>query len=172
MVPEQAPDRPLGLLNAVQSAVGIAAFAIAIVAVVFGGDGSVPGWLGLIVTIGVGIISAFAVRWYRRRPIEVGNWKSYQDTVLVRFAISAETAAIGAVMTFVGDSVWPAVVGGVFAIINLALAPASADDYLRHQLIYVEENTEVPEEKWGEADPEAVTPWEQLEEGHGHGLSH
>jgi hypothetical protein len=90
----------------------------------------------------------------------------------VRFLIAADTAVVGAVMTFVGASVWPAVVGGMISIINLALAPVSEDDYIRHQIIYIEDNVEVPEEKWGEADPKAVTPWEDLEEGHGHGLSH
>ena len=162
----------MATLNAIQSATGVAAFVITVVAVIFGGDGSVPGWLGLIVTVGAAVIAGFSVRWYRRRPVEVGAWESYRQTAVVRFAIAIDPAIIGALMTFVGDSAWPAVVGGISSIMNLALAPVSDDDYQRHQIVYIEGAQIVAEEKWGEADPESVTPWEDLEEGHGHGLSH
>jgi len=172
VIPQQAPERPIATLNALQSAAGVAAFVIAVVAVIFGGDGSVPGWLGLIVTVLAGIIAAFSVRWYRNRPIEIGDWKTYQQTTIVRFAIAIDPAVIGAVLTFVGDSPWPAVVGGILSIVGLALAPVSNDDYIRHQIIYIDENVEVPAEKWGTADPDAVPPWDILEEGHGHGMQH
>jgi hypothetical protein len=168
MIPQQAPERPLAVLVALQTVAGIAAFVMALVAALFGGGGSVPTWLGLIVTVGVGVLSAFSVRWFRRRPIPVGAFDAYRQTALVRFLIAIDPAVVGTIMSFAGESVWPAVVGAMIAVITLALAPASAEDYVRHQIISIEEAQQVPEEEWGIADPNAVPPWDQLEEGHGH----
>ena len=172
VIPQPAPDKPLALLVRLQPVIGGAAFLMAVAAVVAGGDGSVPTWLGLVVTIGVGLIAGFAVRWYRRRPIAIGDFDEYRKTVLVRAAISIDPAVAGTVMAFVGDSVWPAVIGAMISIVNVAMAPVSEDDYERHQIISIEEAQEVPEDEWGTADPKAVAPWDQLEEGHGHGMQH
>ena len=172
VIAQPAPEKPIAVLSAVQSGVGFAALVITVLAVVLGGDGSVPTWLGLIVVALVSVIAVFSVRWYHRRPIRVGDFHNYQGTAIVRLAIAADPAVVGAVMTFVTPSVWPAVVGFAATIASLALAPVSAGDYERHQKIFIEENAEVPAEVWNTADPSKVAPWDQLEEGHGHGMSH
>ena len=160
----------MATLTALHKATGIAALVIAVVAVIFGGEGSVPTWLGLIVTVGVGMVAAFSARWYRRRPIDVGDFATYRQTIIVRWAIAIDSTVVGAVMSFVGESPWPAVVGGMITIVVLALAQVSEEDYMRHQIISIEGAQEVAEEEWGAADPQAVPPWDQLEEGHGHGM--
>ena len=170
MNPQQAPDRALATLVKLQAAAGALAFVVAAAGVFLAGDDGVPTWLGLLVVGGVGVISGFSVRWYRQRPIEVGRFDAYRQTALVRILIALDVSVIGAVMSLVGESTWPAVVGGMTSIVLLALAPVSDEDYERHQTAFIEQSEPPPEEVWNTADPEEVPPWDQLEEGHGHGM--
>ncbi|MEE8331771.1 MAG: hypothetical protein V3R84_08355 [Acidimicrobiia bacterium] len=170
MIPETAPDRPLTTLLRLQAGAGVIAFAAAVAGVFLAGNDGSPTWLGLIIVVGVGFISTFAVRWYRQRPIEVGHFDVYRQTVVVRLLIALAASVVGAVMSIVGESPWPAVVGGMTSIMALALAPVSAEDYDRHQRIFIEQSEPPPEEVWNTADPDAAAPWDVLEEGHGHGM--
>ena len=135
-------------------------------------SGGIPAWVAVAPVVIVAIIALLAVRYWRRRPIQPGDWESYAQTARLRIALALTPAVTGLIFAQLAAEGWIATVGSVFSLAALAIAPTSEADYERHQALYVEEGEMPPEEKWGEAGPDEVTPWEDEHGEHGHGLGH
>ncbi|MDH3470826.1 MAG: hypothetical protein OEM94_05875, partial [Acidimicrobiia bacterium] len=139
--------------------------------IVADGDG-IPVWVALPPVLAVGAIILFSVRYWRRRPIMPDHFADYAKTARFRAGLSLLPAAAGLLMTVLSGEWWIAAVGAVIGFASLAVAPTSDADYQRHVDLFVAVGEMPPEEKWGEAAPDEVTPWDDEHGGHGHGMSH
>lgn len=135
-------------------------------------SGGIPAWVAVVPVVIVAVVALLAVRYWRRRPIPPGDWDTYAQTARFRIALALTPAVTGLIFAQLAAEGWIAALGGVFSLVALAIAPTSEADYGRHQGLYLEEGEMPAEEKWGEAGPDEVAPWEDEHGDHGHGLDH
>lgn len=135
-------------------------------------NNGIPAWVALPPVLAVGAIIALSVRYWRRRPIVPGSFTDYAKTARFRQGLSLLPVLTGDVMGALSGDWWIAAIGAVLSAATLAIAPTSNADYIRHSELFVAVGEMPPEEKWGEAAPDEVTPWDDEHGGHGHGMSH
>lgn len=135
-------------------------------------SGGIPAWVATAPVAIVAVIALLAVRYWRRRPIAPGDWRTYAQTARFRIALALTPAVTGLIFAQLAAEGWIAAVGGIASLAALTMAPTSEADYERHQALYVEEGEMPAEEKWGEAGPNEVAPWDDEHGDHGHGLDH
>ncbi len=132
-------------------------------------DGGAPAWLGITIAVAAGVVVAFVVRYYRRRPLEEPGVRDYAVTVLFRGGAGLLPALVGFGMSLATGEWWVGLIGTAFTIAALSWAVPSQTDYRRHRGLAVDVDPHPPDEVWGDTPPDYVAPWED-EPGHGHGL--
>ena len=133
---------------------------------------TVPVWFALLIVAVAGVPIAFTVRYYRRRPLEREGNRDYTITVLFRVGIALMPAVVAIVLAGISGSLLPQLLGSAISLVLLAWTVPSEGDYRRHRALAEEVGPIPPDEKWGEAGPDEVAPWDDEHGGHGHGLTH
>ncbi len=132
------------------------------------GDAPLPLWLGLLIVLAVAVPAGFTVRYYRRRPLLREGGRDYTVTLLFQIGMAASPAIVGFVFALLTESVWVQALGVLLALPGLISAVPSRSDYQRHRDLAEELGPMPPDEKWGEAGPEEVAPWDDEHGEHGH----
>ncbi len=171
MSTDRLPGSALDRLRWLYAGLVTGAAALVFVSALLAGDidGGAPWWLGVVVTVGVGVVVLFVVRYYRRRPLEAAGARDYATTVLFRGSAAFVPALAGFAMSLATGEWWVSLVGAALALVGLAWAVPSQADYERHRGLATDVDPHPPAEVWGDTPPDYVAPWD-AEPGHGHGL--